>query len=364
MRVFYDGIIYDIQRTGGINRYFTNLINALPPDAVPLLSLRREIEMLRPQHPALTVHVSKQYRFRPRRIARQLETLLLAQKTSTFKFDVAHPTYYHLLTEKPLGSYRCPTVITIYDMIYELFSDTLPEADKVIALKRQAIEAAQAILCISESTRRDLLSFYPAVEQKVFVTPLASDITAQMGFRQEPVPCRPYFLHVGNRTYYKNFSQLLLCFSQIVPKHSELALCVVGTPFSDEERSEIAALGLEAQVEHFGFVDDEHLAKLYRGSLALVYPSRYEGFGIPLLEAMTCDTVVIAANRSSIPEVTGEAALLFDPDVPDTLTDLLRAVSEGMFARNALVEKGRQQAQKFSWARTAVETATVYRTLC
>ena len=138
------------------------------------------------------------------------------------------------------------------------------------------------------------------------------------------MPERPYFLYVGLRYRYKNFGGLLASFARARSSLGGAALCVVGAPFSDGENKLIAELGLADAVEHYGHVSDAHLAKLYRCCVAFVYPSLYEGFGIPPLEAMSCGAPVVASNRSSLPEVVGDAGLLFDPARPDELTNILR----------------------------------------
>jgi glycosyltransferase involved in cell wall biosynthesis len=137
-------------------------------------------------------------------------------------------------------------------------------------------------------------------------------------------------------------------------------LIVAGPPFDEEERATITSLGLEGAVQHVGVVTDQQLAGLYANSLALVYPSRYEGFGIPPLEAMACGAAVIAANTSSIPEVVGDAAQLFEPGSGDALTEALRAVLLDDPHRSALIDRGHARAATFSWARTARETRAIY----
>ena len=182
-------------------------------------------------------------------------------------------------------------------------------------MKRKAILAAQKVICISENTKKDLLERYPIPEENVIVTYLASELDSSLAYGSEPVPERPYFFYVGGRTNYKNFDRLLIAFSKVVSEHDDLALCVVGSPFKEDEERLIHDLGLEDCIEHYGYVDDRHLAKLYRCSLAFVYPSLYEGFGIPPLEAMACGTVAIVANSSSLPEVVGMQGYSLTPNL-------------------------------------------------
>jgi glycosyltransferase involved in cell wall biosynthesis len=123
----------------------------------------------------------------------------------------------------------------------------------------------------------------------------------------------------------------------------------------------VAELGLDGRLELFEHPTDAHLAKLYRSSLALVYPSLYEGFGIPPLEAMSCGTPVVASDRSSLPEVVGDAGLLFDPRSADQLSDILRTLYDHPSERERLIERGYRRARLFSWEKTVGQTLDIYR---
>ena len=168
---------------------------------------------------------------------------------------------------------------------------------------------------------------------------------------------------MGNRASYKNFDGLLRAFAQAVAVRPELVLCVVGSIFSEVENELIGRLKLTEHIEHYGHGTDTHLAKLYRCSLALVYPSLYEGFGIPPLEAMSCGTVAVVANGSSLPEVVGDAGVLFDPRSTEELVAILLSLLDDPAKRQALVLRGQQRAQEFSWDRTVAQTVDIYRAL-
>jgi glycosyltransferase involved in cell wall biosynthesis len=226
--------------------------------------------------------------------------------------------------------------------------------------KHRAIMAAQGIICISENTKKDLIEIMAVPENRIKVIYLGSDIDENLSYGQESVPGSPYYLYVGSRARYKNFGGLLDAFKKAASVCAELLLCIVGPEFSSEEKNMISSLGLVSKVAHYGFVEDRHLAKLYRCSQALVYPSFYEGFGIPLLEAMSCGTAVIASNTSSIPEVVGDAGVLFNPYATDDLADILISLSRSQSERETLVERGRARAALFSWDKTAEETLAVY----
>ncbi|HEX8336359.1 MAG TPA: glycosyltransferase family 1 protein [Pyrinomonadaceae bacterium] len=370
MRILYDGHVYGWQAAGGINRYFANVIGGLPGDFAPALLVGESREVNFPAHPNLKVYEHGRhyprlgrFSFRLGLYASRLRDLLLTERLARGRFDVVHPTYYSLLTGRGVGSHRAPTVLTVWDMIHELFPEEMDPAGEYAEEKRRGILAADRVICISENTKRDLLARHPVPEEKVVVTHLASELDASLADGPEPVPARPFYLYVGSRSRYKNFDGLLVALARAVASRPDLALCVVGPPFTPAEERRLAELRLNGHVEHYGYAGDAQLAKLYRHSLALVYPSLYEGFGIPPLEAMSCGTVAVVSNASSLPEVVGDAGLLFDPRALDELTDILLSLTRDDALRRDLIEKGERRAREFSWAKTVAQTVEVYRSL-
>ncbi len=362
MQIFYDGQIYKIAPTQGISRYFANIISRLPEESYTPLLTTYAAGVSYPTHPNLQLFKYK--RFRPGRVSSWLEKYYFNSISNTHKFDLAHPTYYTLLSRQEINQYRCPVVLTVWDMIHEIFSDQMDAGGQQAEEKRKAIYAAQVIICISENTKKDLLERYSLPENKVKVTYLASGVNASIAYGSEPVPSRPYYLYVGSRDCgYKNFDGLLSAFAKAVSVCSDLVLCVVGSPFNDIEKKAIAKLKLENHIEHYSYANDSHLAKLYRCSIALVYPSLYEGFGIPPLEAMSCGTVAIAADCSSIPEVVGDAGILFNPQATLDLADILLSMLDNSLERDRLIAKGHQRAKMFSWDITVAQTLDIYRSV-
>ena len=360
MRILYDGGASQERGAGGIKRYFMNLISRLPEDFEPHLTTCRAPEETEPAHPRLRIHRFR--RFRPQRVSLKLERAFFSRVANSHPFDIAHPTYYTLLTQDEISQYRCPVVITVWDMIHEMFPQLDPSGS-FRALKQRAIVAADCVLCISEKTKEDMLTLYRVDPKKVIVTPLAADLDPTLGKESELTPSRPYFLYVGARPAYKNFDGLLTAFARTASLASDVALCAVGLPFSEAEAKQINELGLAGRVEVYSNVSDPQLAALYRNSLALVYPSLYEGFGIPPLEAMQCGTPVIASSCGSIPEVVGDAALLFDPVDSDGLVDILLSVIRNPTLRDDLISKGFQRVRLFTWEKTAKQTIDAYRSV-
>ncbi len=365
MQIIYDGQIYALQNAGGINRYFNNLIKRLPNEFFPSMTIlnSQNHQVTYPLHSNLKKYQYKRFGFRPGRLSYWLEKVYFQAVSAFNNFDIAHPTYYSLLSRQNIDKYRCPVVITVWDMIHELFSEQIDYDREHAEEKRKAILSAHSIICISENTKKDLIEQYSIPESKIKVTYLASEIDISLSYGSESVPKHPYYLYVGSRAKYKNFDRLLSAFAKIVTVKPNIALCVAGQPFNDTEKKLITELNLNNYINHYACITDRHLAKLYRCSVALVYPSLYEGFGIPPLEAMSCGTAVIASNCSSIPEVVGDAGILFNPQSINDLADILLFLLESSSERDRLISKGYQRTKLFSWDKTAAQTIDIYHLL-
>jgi glycosyltransferase involved in cell wall biosynthesis len=333
LRILYDGEIYRAQVAGGINSYFASLIGRLPCSYRPTMLVAQSCGLSQPVHPRLKIRSQQETNRNnsagPEGFYSRLNRRYLRTSTDSSRFDLAHPTYYQLVTGEDFSSYRCPLVLTVWDMIHELFADHMD----------------------------------PDAESKVCVTPLAPDFDMEFTEGPEIVPSRPYFLYVGSRSSYKNFDGLASSFARAASARPDMTLCVVGAPFNEVELRLVSELKLMSHVENYGYVTNNHLTKLYRHSIALVYPSLYEGFGIPPLEAMMCETAVLASNVASIPEVVADAGLLFDPRSPDELINGLLLLFDSPSERERLIARGRERVKMFSWNTTATKTLEIYRSI-
>jgi glycosyltransferase involved in cell wall biosynthesis len=248
-------------------------------------------------------------------------------------------------------------------MIAEKWRDQLDPGGKHAAMKKQCFDMATAIPCISSSTRDDLLELYPYLESKVSVIPLSGELKINHSIKKlapTSVDCTPYLLYVGARKSYKNFARLLLAFARVVPRFQNLLLKVAGAPFTSEESELLQALGISNQVIIYPDITDSELYDLYRDAISFVYPSLYEGFGLPLLEAMSLGTPVITSNTSSMPEVAGNAALLFNPESIESITDAIIEIVARPDLREDLRRKGYQQSLRFSWDKTCDQYIELY----
>jgi glycosyltransferase involved in cell wall biosynthesis len=260
--------------------------------------------------------------------------------------DVLH--YLHVAF--PPFSPGCPVVINLLDAIpWVLPGYRLPKPYDV--LERRAMRRADLVLTLSESARTDIERVLGVARAKIRVIPLGGP-----QLDPEPSPKEPYFLFVGGTEKRKNLGVALEAFSSL----DGFQLRVVGTykpsPIHDARREQSGVLWL-------GHVDEEELVELYRHATALVFPSRYEGFGLPILEAMARRTPVIASNSSSIPEVARGAAILLDPDDVEGLRDAMRRVAGEASLREELTRRGAEVLSGFSWDETARATVAAYEEL-
>lgn len=361
MRVFYDGYIYSGQKVGGINRYFEQLINNLPDDYEPYLTTINTWNNNFPSHKNLKVFKYPRFGFRPGRISYYFEKKYFEIIENIQKYDVFHPTYYSLLSRhEDLDKFKNKFVLTVHDLIHEIY---YPD-EEIIKAKKKFIEKADIIICVSNNTKNDLMNFYNVDEDKVRVIYLGSEINI---LDEKPATRfnvnSPYFLFIGNRNGYKNFQTLIKSFSKAANSKKELKLLVVGEEFSQDEINEICDLKIKENIIRLDYVSDTELSSLYKNSICFVFPSFYEGFGLPAVEAMRCGTVTVASDSSSLREIVGDAGILFNPDSSDDLAEILLYLYKNQTYRKELIEKGYNRVEMFNWDITLKNTLDVYKAL-
>ena len=267
------------------------------------------------------------------------------------------PALAHFVHALPLWC-PCPAVVTIQDLSFERDPSVMGTRDRLIfraAVPRAARRAAR-VLAISELTKRDLVELYGIPEEKITVTPLAAD--PAFGPEGPSPDGDPYALFVGALQPRKEATTAIEALSLI--GEGALRLVLVGPDKGGRAEAEAAAARLGVPIELRGHIPQDELAALYRGAACLVFPSRYEGFGLPLLEAMASGTPVVATSAGALPEVAGEAAILVDPG---NAVALAGGIERAIADHERLREAGLCRAARYSWAETARLTLEVYREL-
>jgi glycosyltransferase involved in cell wall biosynthesis len=268
------------------------------------------------------------------------------------------PSLGHFIYVVP-PAYRGPAVQTVQDLSFERDPGLMSPRDRFMfrTFVPRSARRANRVVAISERTKQDLVELYGIPEHKIVVTPLGVDPIFRPNGTTPDVP--PYALFVGGIQPRKDPVTAIEALALV---DGELRLVLVGDEKrgGDEVRNAVRRLGLERRVELAGYVEHGRLATLYRGAACLVFPSRYEGFGLPVLEAMASGTPVVATTAGAVPEVAGEAAILVEPGDPAALADGIR---QALADRERLVSAGLARAGRYSWAQTARLTLDVYRGL-
>lgn len=364
MRIAYDHQIFGWQEYGGISRYFVELAGQMAT------TCQQQATIIAPLHvnryldhvPAALSVVGMAAPYVPKsgRAYRVVNALFAAPLLKRFCPDIVHETYYANSSLTPRGA---RTVLTVFDMIHERFRGTLPALDPVSREKLKAARRADHVICISEHTRTDLLEMIDIAPERTSVVYLGFSGTPGNEVRQiAGLAPRPFLLYVGLRGRYKNFAGLLQAYgsSPALSKTFDL-VCFGGGALTSGECDLMRRMNLLPDHVRQVSGDDALLNAYYRKATALVLPSLYEGFGLPLLEAMNADCPVVCSNVSSIPEVVGDAALTFDPDDTEAMCAAIERVCGDEALRRSLVLRGRERLKRFSWARCAQETLDVYR---
>ena len=386
MRIAFDYQAFSRQSAGGISRYFCRLVDELHgfEETVGVFAPLYRNQYLAQVSGAL-VHGTylKSYPPRTAEAIVAINRWLSRRQVRNWHPDLVHETYFSPKSVVPPG---CPVVLTVFDMIPELESQARGVAPGALRLtaKYSAVTRADRIICISECTRQDLIGIFGIQPDKVSVVHLGCDSLPQASDETEandgteaidgteasdatgarPRAKRPFLLYVGLREGYKNFDSMLRAIALSSRLSGDFDVVAFGGgAFSAHEQAQIRELGFrEGQVRQQAG-DDQALARLYRAAAAFIYPSTYEGFGLPPLEAMTLGCPVICSDRSSIPEVVGDAGEYFNPDHPESIARAIEAVVYSCARTTTLMAAGRQRAALFTWRRCAQGHLDVYRSL-
>lgn len=359
MKVYFDGQIFIEQVVGGISRYYANLVNALNTEqgvnAKIIAPFHRNEHLVEFRNGA-AFGMRFPAHWRVGRISWAMLRVASPMVSMVARPDIVHETYY---ARAPyLGNAR-RRVTTVYDMIHELYFPGSETAE----MKKKTLARCDHVFCISRNTQKDLCEIYNFPLERTSVTHLSyRDFGNFRGCElPEQLEGAPFFLFVGNRGGYKNFKIVLAAYAaEMFLRKNFRIIAIGGGSFTAEEEAICRELNLTSKQVIQISGNDELLGLAYAHATAFIYPSLYEGFGIPPLEAMSVDCPVISSNTSSLPEVVGRAALTFNPLDVEQLSVAMTRVAETEDLRADLSILGKQRCRMFSWQRCARDTLAAY----
>lgn len=354
MKVLIDNQVFAWQIHGGISRYFVELhkeLRFIGVNSVICAPFYVNQYLKEAQH-----KIGAKIRCLPE--GRRTQLALLRVNTefcrafaAVSRPDIVHHTYYETWSNKTKGTKH---VLTVYDMIHENLCGEIADSQLFIKQKHRAMKAADHIIAISESTKLDILKYTDIQPNKITTIHLASSPMAFLASDQYGLPTRDYILFVGPRTLYKNFDNYIQgC------KHSQYTGRFVffgGGAFTESELAQISDLGLSGRVLQIGGTDCT-LAGLYKNADLFVYPSRAEGFGIPLLEALFQQCPVACSNIPPFKEIMLDAATYFDPNAVDSIAN---GINMGLNSKRISQKVLQEFQERFSWRNCAVKTEAAY----
>lgn len=382
MKVLYDYQAFTIQHFGGVSKCFCELIANLPNDVKAEIAIRQSNNVHLQQHrlvddlkPATLDEIiftnrlnikgiHRLYNFLSNLgIIRGAEWINRQASIKSLKnsdYDVFHSTYFDPYFLKYIGNK--PWVITVHDMMPELFPQYYKKNDIQRMFKRKYLQSASAIVAVSETTKKDIVKLLGIQPEKIKVIyhggPIKEVIT------EKSMIDSPYFLYVGVRSSYKNFTQTVLDFSKFSKKYGKVKLVCTGSEFTENEKRLFHQCGIGESVVHLK-VSDIELKSLYAHAIAFIYPSLYEGFGMPILEAYAYGCPVMLNDIEVFHEIAGHAAIYFKSfNGSSNLSFLLEKMYKiNGNVRKELINKGYTQLLKYSWKRSAEQLADLYKSV-
>lgn len=368
MRILYDHQCFSNDKIGGISKYFYKLLDHygtdqdLEVDVAGKFSNNLYASQLNGRMNFRKFFPDKEF-IGQRRILKILNKRQAVNQLKKGEFDIFHPTYYNPYFLDHVGNKKL--VLTVHDMIYEIFGmKERYSSYSMLEAKKELIRRSDKVIAISQSTKRDILKFIQVPSEKIEVIYHGVDKeTKKYPEDFMELPTARFFLFVGKRDGYKNFSFMLDSITPLLRECGAGLICVGGGSFSRDELAQIEKLRIKKQVYLFPTLSDDQLNFLYQKAVALIYPSLYEGFGMPLLEAARNGCPVISSLSSSLPEVGGDAVLYFNAGDADGLLKSAEDILYEPALRDDLIKKGLARANEFSWDRTFEQTKSLYRSL-
>jgi glycosyltransferase involved in cell wall biosynthesis len=364
IKVFFDHQKFSTQRYGGISRYFASIINGIKSNdqfdyILGLIhSNNHYISEEELHYNNFLIKMLATSRFKNKvELVNQLYCTTILNKN---EYDILHPTYYDPYFIKRA---KKPIVTTIHDMTYERLPQYFWANDPLTRNKRLSIEKADKIIAISETTKIDLLELTGISEKNVEVIYHGIDLETPVAY--QPIDNLPekYLLFVGDRSGYKNFYLLIEAFIDLLKEFPDLRLVLSGggaLGVADQEL--LHRYKLNQKVLHLQ-VNDEELNYLYKNAEVFVYPSLYEGFGLPILEAFRCGCPILLSDIECFKEVAGHAAIYFSRHSKEDMCDKIKLLITNKNAKNDVIRLGYEQVSKFPLPVSVNKTLELYKTM-
>lgn len=354
MKIVIDNIVYSLQSIGGVSCVFYELTNRLLEDKY------HQVKFVEKNgtddnfyHKKLIINNNQ--------VIRSEWHDLAFNRFFNPQLNIGEPYIFHSSYYRTSKDKLAINVTTVHDFTYEYFRKVLGKKLHCLQ-KNKAIRHSDAIVCISENTKRDLLKFLPDIDESkinVIYNGVSEDyhVIDKDAPQNLPFPSSSYLVFVGSRISYKNFDIVVRSIAQ-----TNMNLVIVGSLLSKDEKEKINNILPQERYKCMGFLSNQELSIIYNHALALVYPSSYEGFGIPILEAQRAGCSVIALNASSIPEVIGETPLLMNELTETEFLSKLEMLSD-KDVRTKVVSAGFTNAKRFSWDKMFSEYLNLYKVL-
>lgn len=372
IKILFDHQIFDSQKVGGISRYHFEIISRLKKNSIlpikvsqneylknagfitlendkysfenflPNLSFKGKVRLFNIRNKV----------FRKKPISNKDEVIRILKEQN---FDIFHPTYYDTYFLEYLG--KKPFIITIHDMIYEKYPELFFNFQKTIENKKELIKKASHIIAISQNTKSDIMQLYNIEESKISVIYHGSSLKEKSdSLKNFKEIFGTYILYTGSRTIYKNFYFMINAISDYIRINNINMVCTGGA-FSKEETEIFSELGIQGQIFHF-FATENELYNLYHDAAAFIFPSYYEGFGIPILESFEAGCPLVCSNTSCFPEIAQDAAYYFNPK---SKQEILQAIDKALTSTSTCkISKGFQILNQFTWEESAKKHFEVY----
>lgn len=343
MKIVYDDIIYSLQKAGGVSVVFTELFKRIKENVFHYL------------YASATNNFFYEESFFPNKklwngkflsLKRYLNPHIKEKESFIF-----HSTYYRICKNK-----NAINITTVHDFTYEYFRNDLKSNLHKIQ-KRNAVMHSDGVICISENTKADLLKFYP--HYKGLIKVINNGYSAGNYFYEPDIPKTKKVLFVGARTAYKRFDVCV----DLVKELKDCCLYIVGGGRLSRDERALLEANLPGRYRETGHLSDSDLRHLYNEAFFLCYPSEYEGFGIPIVEAQACGCPVVCQKKSSVPEVAADAAVYIDSDdFAASLEAVTRLYDSELY--DSIQKKGFENVKRFSWDKCAAEVKAFYQEVC